>query len=280
MRLNKCISLTLLTFSINAFCQPEDYSLFRNTPMRSTMDTLLNDMPQQAWQELLLAISQNNIKPQIWLPVKEAILSKSNCGHLFNQNLNSGYTQLTLSIISRINHSSSGYQIKLSAEQVGNNNNFILFDSSGEIVLKGKWNKNLTYQEWETKDLVSQPKNGVYKLVSNNSEIPIILSNYNTKDWLIPEQLNSNKLKVNFPKLNNNCAVPSIFLQWFDANYNQLGKNIVIKKQGKEISIKKEFTPPLGAYNLRATTMTYEYQPGIKVQYIHRVAIPFTNLDR
>ncbi|ERB66146.1 hypothetical protein N779_06680 [Vibrio coralliilyticus OCN008] len=46
---------------------------FEDTPLARTYQALLNNQPQLAWQELHLALNQQDIDRQYWLPVKQEI---------------------------------------------------------------------------------------------------------------------------------------------------------------------------------------------------------------
>mgnify|MGYP000129377916 CR=1 FL=1 len=256
-----------------------DASWFRDTPIQNTLTALMNGHPQQAWQELLLALSQNTIAPKHWQPVKEAILAHSKCGHNLFVDPNNRNPLFTLSVISRSGFSSSGYQIKLSTEQVGYSGNFELLSPQGNTVLSNTVEPDKQYQEWETSELINQPAAGVYFLKFNQNKTPIIISTYDSSHWISRKGQSPTKLLTQLPKLNNNCALPIVRLQWFDSNYHQVGSRKPLKVTGQRVELDQLVAPSEAQY-LSASALIYEYQPGAKVEYIHRVSLPFPNRDK
>ncbi|MCV3264675.1 DUF2861 family protein [Vibrio harveyi] len=86
------------------------------SPLEHTYQATLTHQPQLAWQELFLALRQNEISSKYWVPIKNELLSQTACG----TELSSGKkltSQLTLGVIRRFGLTSQGYQIRLSVEQ-------------------------------------------------------------------------------------------------------------------------------------------------------------------
>ncbi|OAJ95179.1 hypothetical protein APB76_07810 [Vibrio bivalvicida] len=277
LRLRMSALLLVLLSSLGS--SANDASWFRDTPIQNSLDALMNGQPQQAWQELILSLSQNTIQPKHWQPVKEAILAQSKCGHNLFVEPNNGSPLFTLSIISRSDFSSSGYQVKLSTEQVGHSGIFELLSPQGNTVLSNTVEPDKQYQEWETSELINRPVAGVYFLKFNQNETPIIISTYDSSHWIKRENQNPVALQTQLPKLNNNCALPIVRLQWFDSNYHQVGSKKPLKEIDQRVEL-GQLNPPPEAQYLSASVLIYEYQPRVKVEYIHRVSLPFPNRDK
>ncbi|MEX0336933.1 DUF2861 family protein [Vibrio tubiashii] len=268
----------LITF-VTPFCSANDATWFRNTPMQSTMEALLEKQPRRAWQELTLALSQSQIEPIHWQPVKEAILAQSNCGHQLDTSLSAMPPRLTLSFISRSGFSSSGYQIKVSTEETQQGGHFSLVTPQGISLLSGEIDPHKHYQEWETNELITSPEAGVYYLKYNRNELPVVVSRYDSNHWLNRSTMDSSQIQASLPQLNNGCAKPVVNLQWFDSEYNQVKDKKALEVTSKKITL-EQLQPPSNARHLSASTLIFEYQPGVKIEYIHRISLPFSNRDK
>lgn len=274
MNQHPILSSLLLLISMVPSTMADELNWFRHTPIQPSLNALLDAQPQRAWQELILALSQSNVEGKHWQPLKEAILEQSNCGHALQEKLPKGTTTMTLSMISRSGFSSSGYQIKLSTEQLGLSGHFELISPQGIAILSGQLESSQAYQEWETSELISRPHAGLYYLKVDNHELPIILSEYDSRQWIQRSKQDRSQLDLLLPEQHNGCALATISLQWFDVNYNQIGRKQAINTN-KNKALPEFSTHPKKAKHLSASAMIYEYQPGIKVEYIHRVALPF-----
>ncbi len=54
-------------------------------PLQHTYQSLLDNQPQVAWQELQIALDQQTLDSELWLPVKQEILSQTQCGTSLKQ---------------------------------------------------------------------------------------------------------------------------------------------------------------------------------------------------
>lgn len=277
---NKAWIVTPLLIALVApFCAANTTPWFRDTPMQSTMKAVLEKQPKQAWQELTLTLSQNHIDPKHWQPVKEAILAQSNCGHQLDYIVSAIPTRLTLSFISRSGFSSSGYQVKVSTEETQQGGHFSLVNQQGVTLLSGEIEPHKNYQEWETNELITSPEAGVYYLKYNRNELPVVVSRYDSNHWLNRSTMNSSQIQASLPQLNNGCAKPVVNLQWFDSDYNQVGSKKALQVTSNQIRL-EQLQPPTNAHHLSASTLIFEYQPGVKIEYIHRISLPFSNRDK
>lgn len=110
---------------------------FADTPLQHTYQSLLDDQPQVAWQELQIALNQETLDSQLWLPVKQEILTRTQCGTTLEQS-SAPNNHIQVSFIKRHGLSSQGYQIKVSTEQL----NEATEDQTQRISLvspQGKW---------------------------------------------------------------------------------------------------------------------------------------------
>ncbi|WP_139686031.1 DUF2861 family protein [Vibrio tasmaniensis] len=251
---------------------------FTDTPLQHTYQSLLDDQPQVAWQELQIALDQEKLDGQLWLPVKQEILSRTQCGTQLEQSATPN-NHIQVSFIWRHGLSSQGYQIKVSAEQFSEKveaqtQRISLVSPDGKVVIDGQLNSDVEYQEMETSEMFIKPESGVYQLTIGANNYPIIAALDDSKRWLTLEsKLNDPHIEVTPPEIIDNCPDTSVSWQWFDANYDMLGFKIPIKTT--QASIPSESPLGANAKHLSASVEMFEYQGTIEVQYVQRVAVPF-----
>ena len=257
-------------------------SWFPYSPLQTTLDALLSAQPQRAWQELLLAVSQSDIDSQHWLPIKNEIMAQTNCGQQLMTDLNNLPAALTLTVISRSGLSSLGYQIKLSAEQASQMQNFTLYNPQGKQLLEGELLPKSVYQEWETDDLLANPQAGLYQLEIGANRYPLLIADNDTENWLARKGTRNPQLITHLPETVTHCSPPALSWQWFDQGYNQIGlkrpidlNKVAQNKTDAETNTLIPSPPSNKASYLSASVSIFEYQSGVKIEYIHRVAIPF-----
>ncbi|MDO6498938.1 DUF2861 family protein [Photobacterium sanguinicancri] len=257
-------------------------SWFPYSPLQTTLDALLSAQPQRAWQELLLAVSQSDIDSQHWLPIKNEIMAQTNCGQQLMTDLNNLPAALTLTVISRSGLSSLGYQIKLSAEQASQMQNFTLYNPQGKQLLEGELLPKSGYQEWETDDLLAPPQAGLYQLEIGANRYPLLIADNDTENWLARKGTRNPQLITHLPETVTHCSPPALSWQWFDQGYNQIGlkrpidlNKVAQNKTDAETNTLIPSPPSNKASYLSASASIFEYQSGVKIEYIHRVAIPF-----
>ncbi|MBW3696845.1 DUF2861 family protein [Vibrio sp. T187] len=263
------------SFSVQALDSSTSSTWFPQTALQATLAALINEQPQQAWQELELALREQPISAQHWQPLKSEILSALDCGQALDIGSDTGLAPFTLSIISRTGLSNSGYQLKLSTERRQLQGVVTLLSPNNKVLLTGKLSEGKAYQEWELSELLSKPESGFYTLKIGDNEWPILVSDYNSKSWLQRKSTTINELKSDLPDLTETCGFPNYSLQWFDSDYQQIGAKQAIASNGNSIHL-GTLNPPKNAEFLSASVAIFEYQAKIRVEYIHRVSIPFS----
>ncbi|MEZ8714834.1 DUF2861 family protein [Vibrio splendidus] len=249
---------------------------FTNTPLQHTYQSLLDEQPQVAWQELQIALDQQTLDSELWLPVKQEILSQTQCGTSLKQSSEPKH-HIQISFIRRYGLSSHGYQIKISAEQLNKGletHTLSLVSPKGKVLLDGQFTSNNEYQEIETNEMFIKPESGVYQLKIGSNHYPIIVALNDSNRWLTLEsKLSEPHIVLSPPKVIDNCPDANVSWQWFDEDYNLLGYKVPIKTAQAPVPTKS----PLGtnAKHLSASVEMFEYQGAIEVQYVQRVAVPF-----
>lgn len=271
----KIASLISLLF---AFPLTSHGAWFSETPLQLTYQSLLDNQPQLAWQELQIALNQKQLDSQLWLPVKQEILSRTQCGSTLKQSAAPSH-HIQVSFIRRHGLSSQGYQIKISAEPraVDSNNQVqaVSLDApDGERVIDGELKPNVAYQEIETSEMFIKPESGVYQLTVGANSYPIVIALDDNKRWLTLEsKLENPHIVVTPPKVIDSCPNTNVSWQWFDENYNMLGVKVPIKAKHVAVPSKKPTVDD--ASHLSASVEMFEYQGWIEIQYVQRVAVPF-----
>lgn len=249
---------------------------FTDTPLQHTYQSLLDGQPQVAWQELQIALDHQTLDSDLWLPVKQEILSQTQCGTSLKQSAEPKH-HIQVSFIRRYGLSSHGYQIKVSAEQLNKDletQTLSLVSPKGKVLLDGQLASNDEYQEIETNEMFIKPESGVYQLKIGSNHYPIVVALDNSKRWLTLEsKLSEPHIVITPPKVIDNCPNANVSWQWFDDNYNLLGYKVPIKTAQAPVPTES----PLGtnAKHLSASVEMFEYQGAIEVQYVQRVAVPF-----
>ncbi|MEZ8013511.1 MULTISPECIES: DUF2861 family protein [Vibrio] len=251
---------------------------FTDTPLQHTYQSLLDDQPQVAWQELQIALDQQTLDSELWLPVKQEILSQTQCGTSLRQDTETKH-HIQVSFIRRYGLSSQGYQIKVAAEQLSEDMKtqtqpISLVSPKGKVLLDGQLASNNEYQEIETGEMFIKPESGVYQLRIGSNHYPIVVALDNSKRWLTLEsKLSEPHIVITPPKVIDNCPNANVSWQWFDENYNLLGYKVPIKTAQAPVPTES----PLGtnAKHLSASVEMFEYQGTIEVQYVQRVTVPF-----
>lgn len=249
---------------------------FANTPLQHTYQSLLDGQPQVAWQELQIALNQETLDSQLWLPVKQEILSQTQCGTTLEQSVKPN-NRIQVSFIKRQGLSSQGYQIKVSAEQIGEESEaqpISLVTPSGKVVIDGLLNSDVEYQEIETSEMFIKPESGVYQLTIGSNNYPIVVALNDRNRWLTLEsKLSEPHIVLSPPKVIDNCPDANVSWQWFDENYDMLGFKVPIKSH--EAPVPTESPSGAKAKHLSASVEMFEYQGAIAIQYVQRVAVPF-----
>lgn len=271
----KVRSLTVLICALPFACHA---AWFTDTPLQHAYQSLLEDQPQVAWQELQIALNQEKLDSQLWLPVKQEILSRTHCGAALTQRPEPK-NHIQVSFIRRQGLSSQGYQIKVSAEQLNQDSEnqaqrIALVSPDGKIMIDGQLSSEIEYQEIETNELFIKPVSGVYQLTIGSNLYPIVVALDDSKRWLsLENKLNDPHIVITPPKVIDNCPDTNVSWQWFDENYDMLGFKVPIKATQEVVP--KQSPSDSDAKHLSASVEMFEYQGAIEVQYVQRVAVPF-----
>ncbi|WP_210459074.1 DUF2861 family protein [Vibrio crassostreae] len=271
----KLSSLTALFCAAPFACHA---AWFADTPLQHTYQSLLDNQPQVAWQELQIALNQETLDSQLWLPVQQEILTRTQCGTTLEQS-SAPNNHIQVSFIKRHGLSSQGYQIKVSAEQLNEavedqTQRISLVSPERKVVIDGQLNSDVEYQEIETSEMFIKPESGVYQLTIGSNNYPIIVALDDSKRWLTLEnKLNDPHIVVTPPNVIDNCPNTNVSWQWFDENYDMLGFKVPIKSL--EATVPTESPSGAAAKHLSASVEMFEYQGSIEVQYVQRVAVPF-----
>ncbi|MGY3689427.1 DUF2861 family protein [Vibrio coralliilyticus] len=245
---------------------------FEDTPLARTYQALLNNQPQLAWQELHLALNQQDIDRQYWLPVKQEILNQSQCGQQLIANSSPLPADLSVSFVRRSGLSSQGFQIKISAESTQNDLTIELIDPSAKRLLNGELTQQSDYQEIETEELLIEPVSGLYQLKLGNTLYPLLVAMPENQSWIRLDN-SMQQIHLTLPVTESSCTKPTATWQWFDSQYLMLGMRKPISSLVAPVPRSTQI--PDGAKHLSATVSVFEYQQGLKIEYIQRIAIPF-----
>ncbi|UTV30558.1 DUF2861 family protein [Photobacterium atrarenae] len=276
-----------------------DTAWFSDSPLQATYTALARHQPLLAWQELQLTLSQSPLSPQSltqpslslkaaapppasqnhpppwhWLPVKTAILSQTDCGRQLTQGP-ALPGRLRVDFISKSGAADLGYQIKLAAESVSQTMTLRLLAPDSKTLLSARFSPQAQYAEAESEEFLTPPAPGLYQLVINDHPYPLIIAGLSDNPWLQLENTASPRLKLDLPPSQPSCAPAFAHWQWFDAQYNLVGPRQPVIASGAEPIAELPATIPPKAVRLSAAVSQYEYQSGIKVTYIQRMAMPF-----
>ena len=271
----KLISLTALLCAL-PFASHATW--FAETPLQHSYQSLLDEQPQLAWQELQIALNQETLDSQFWLPVKQEILTRTQCGRTLKQSDVTAH-HIRVSFIKRYGLSSLGYQIKISAEPRSIDLNeqaqpVTLIAPDGLTVIEGQFNPGGDYQEIESNEMFIKPESGVYQLTVGTNNYSIVVALDDSKRWLTLEsKLENAHVVITPPKIIDNCPSTHVSWQWFDENYHMLGLKVPIK--AKQVMVPAQSPAEERAKHLSASVEMFEYQGAIEVQYVQRVAVPF-----
>ncbi|KFA98696.1 DUF2861 family protein [Vibrio sp. ER1A] len=272
------MKVTSLTALLCALPFASHATWFTETPLQLSYQSLLDEQPQLAWQELQIALNQEALDSQLWLPVKQEILTRTQCGRRLKQSDVPAH-HIQVSFIKRYGLSSQGYQIKVSAEPRNDEFNeqaqtVSLIAPDGLTMIEGQLNSGVDYQEIETNEMFIKPESGVYQLTVGANSYPIVVAINDSKRWLTLEnKLENAHVVVTPPEIIDNCPSTHVSWQWFDENYNMLGSKVPIK--AKQVAVPTQSPAGEKAKHLSASVEMFEYQGAIEVQYVQRVAVPF-----
>ncbi|MGF1793780.1 DUF2861 family protein [Photobacterium profundum] len=290
--MNKLVSLLLSCLFISPITHAKADNWFADTPLQSSYSALSADQTLLAWQELQLSLSQNQISEHYWQPIKDAVLSKTQCGKQLISSV-SLPANIDVSFINKNSVNNQGYQIKISTEQVTQPLILELFDENNTLLVTANIPQPTEeYIEFESNDLLSTPKAGIYQLSINNVRYPLVISSFTNTTWVRQSTDQTSKSFIVTPPENKIACAPAVMnWQWFDEQYNQIGKHISMQltpvmpitsaatDNNLQYAAKRPAATPSNATWLSAVVSQFEYQGEVKVEYIQRFSLPISRIE-
>jgi uncharacterized protein DUF2861 len=290
--MNKLVSLLLSCLFISPITHAKADNWFADTPLQSSYSALSAGQTLLAWQELQLSLSQNQISEHYWQPIKDAVLSKTQCGKQLISFV-SLPASIDVSFINKNSVNNQGYQIKISTEQVTQPLILKLFDENNTLLVTANIPQPTEeYIEFESNDLLSTPKAGIYQLSINDIRYPLIISSFTDTPWVHSNTRRASKSLVVTPPANKIACAPVVMnWQWFDEQYNQIGKHISMQlapvmpitaaatDSNLQYAAKRPATTPSNATWLSAVVSQFEYQGEVKVEYVQRFSLPISTIE-
>lgn len=248
-------------------------ALFTNSPLQHAYQATLSNQPQLAWQELTLALNQHRIDSRYWLPIKNELLAQTDCGSKLTSTRIMD-TQFHLSLIKRSGLASQGYQFRLATENNNQPQRVVLMSPEGNVLLLDDFIAHNGYQEIESAELLQKPAQGLFTLVVGENKTSLLLAFPNNASWLsLLNQSNQTLVQVTLPKHVSSCPQAVASWQWFDKNYNLIDGKIPFNRSLE--SLPDDGKVKTEAKFLSASVELVEYQQGIRIEYIQRLAIPY-----
>lgn len=200
-----------------------------------------------------------------WQPIKEAILSQTQCGQaLPSASLND--LAIAVTFIHKFNQTFQGYQVRLSAENLSQPLAVRLASSQGATLLAAEL-APADYAEVESRDLLSPYAAGVYWLTLGEQRMALLISAPSSTPWI--EQSSAADLTIRFPATPSGCASSLARWQFFDQNFTLLHSQTVNRDQHP--------APPIAPSQARWRSLSViqsEYQGTIRVEQMQRLTIP------
>lgn len=259
---------------------------FPDTPLQASYSALVEGNAMLAWQELQLSLSQNMIHEHYWRPVKQTVLAETQCGRQLT-NSASIAAEISLSIIRKGNATNQGYQVKLSVENVSQPIELQLFDADNRLAITATISTPAKkYHEFESNELLIEPKAGLYQLSINGAHYPLVISSFESKAWLQPSTDRAfESLTISPPEQTVSCSPATASWQWLDNQYNLLERPSLMTLNPVTIANNKQYHAqlpeglPAKAEWLSAVVSQYEYQGRIKVEYVQRLSLPVSGIE-
>lgn len=263
----------LLTIASLALPISGHAALFANSPLQHVYQATLINQPQLAWQELTLALNQHRIDSLYWLPIKNELLAQTDCGSKLTSTRITD-VQFHLSLIKRSGLASQGYQFRLATENNSQPQRVALMSPEGDFLLSDDFIAHNGYQEIESDELLQKPAQGIFTLVVGENKTSLLLAFPNNASWLsLLNQSNQTQVQVNLPKHVSSCPQAVASWLWFDKNYNLIDGKIPFNRSLE--SLPDDGKVKTEAKFLSASVELVEYQQGIRIEYIQRLAIPY-----
>ncbi|GHZ99188.1 hypothetical protein VCSRO129_1157 [Vibrio cholerae] len=221
--------------------------------------------PTQAWHELIHTLSTTPVAEAFWQPIKEAILSQTQCGQALSSTSPNDLT-IAVTFIHKFNQTFQGYQVRLSAENLTQPLAVRLASAQGATLLAAELTP-ADYAEVESRDLLSPYAAGVYWLTLGEQRMALLISAPSSTPWI--EQSSAADLTIRFPATPSGCASSLARWQFFDQNFTLLHSQTVNRNQHP--------APPTAPSQARWRSLSViqsEYQGTIRVEQMQRLTIP------
>ncbi|WP_051303226.1 DUF2861 family protein [Psychromonas aquimarina] len=250
---------------------------FAETPLASAYSALANNNPELAWQEMQLALAEQEINPAHWSAVKNAIIEKTQCGRLLSSSVhtdNKNRYRIKLSLQQKTNLVQQSFQLKVAIENPPQGTRVELTDRRGKVWLSGiTAAPQDDYIEVESNELLNLPKPGYFELHIADLIYPLVLSRNKEGNWLELINDTQSPLAVYLPTPSSGCAPAKVTWQWFTQNFQIIGWPQPVSVNGQN-QPQPPGPQPENAKWLSTTVSTYEYQGGVKVEYLQRLTVP------
>ncbi|EHK7540279.1 DUF2861 family protein [Vibrio cholerae] len=238
---------------------------FRATPLQSSYQPLIDGHLTQAWHELIHTLSTTPVAEDFWQPIKEAILSQTQCGQAL-PSTSPNDLAIAVTFIHKFNQTFQGYQVRLSAENLTQPLAVRLASAQGATLLAAEL-APADYAEVESRDLLSPYAAGVYWLTLGEQRMALLISPPSNTPWI--EQSNADALTIRFPATPTGCSSSLARWQFFDQNFTLLHSQTVNRDQHP--------APPSAPSQARWRNLSViqsEYQGTIRVEQMQRLTIP------
>lgn len=269
------LGFAMLSVKVNA-----EQAWFGDTPMQQTYQALAADRPTVAWQELIFALSQEQIATQHWAGLKHAIINQTDCGQRLTEPNGKDIPQgLTISFVRRAGASSLGYEIKLSAEHVSRATLVTLTDPNGQTVISEILGAQTGFQELESGQLFTQVDPGVYELRLGGQHYSLVVYGLPRRPWVKLIGHPDQQLTVDLPNTPTSCAPAAAYWLWLDDAYRWIEQTPIYVTSSAEntpnpVKVSLPVKRPAKSEHLSAIVTHFEYQGAIKVNYVERLALP------
>ncbi|HDY7702072.1 TPA: DUF2861 family protein [Vibrio vulnificus] len=238
---------------------------FRTTPLQSSYQRLVEGHPTQAWHELIHTLSTTPVAEDFWQPIKEAILSQTQCGQAL-PSTSPNDLAIAVTFIYKFNQTFQGYQVRLSAENLTQPLTVRLASAQGATLLAAEL-APADYAEVESRDLLSPYAAGIYWLTLDEQRIALLISAPSSTPWI--EQSSAADLTIHLPASPSGCASSMARWQFFDQHFTLLHSQTVNRDQPP--------APPSAPSQARWRSLSViqsEYQGTIRVEQMQRLTIP------
>ncbi|EOV0101524.1 TPA: DUF2861 family protein [Vibrio vulnificus] len=238
---------------------------FRATPLQSSYQRLVEGHPTQAWHELIHTLSTTPVAEDFWQPIKEAILSQTQCGQAL-PSTSPNDLAIAVTFIHKFNQTFQGYQVRLSAENLTQPLAVRLASAQGATLLAAEL-APADYAEVESRDLLSPYAAGIYWLTLDEQRIALLISAPSSTPWI--EQSSAADLTIHLPASPSGCASSMARWQFFDQHFTLLHLQTVNRDQPP--------APPSAPSQARWRSLSViqsEYQGTIRVEQMQRLTIP------